>query len=235
MIAGKRRSIFKWALIAGVCILIIAGCDQTAADPTQHSDSSDYAAEEQALQVDLSCPKEKTYFDLWLSHYAVLDIDPGNGETIYLKYENPDLVAYAISIDPDGTVSNKGEEVNAAMIDYHGEAKHPNSNDCPVQTFDGSWELKATITGSCANDIVRIHIIEEWVDPVLESDCGDAISPGSGLFSAPELDLTFNLKDKIPSDAVELMGGGPFQASYTYYLWPEDTKLLIDPLVPDSD
>ncbi len=235
MSAGKHRSPIKWLLAATICSLILTGCGKTTAGPTQPANASNYSTQEQALVIDLSCPDEKTEFDLWLSHYEVLDIDEGDGETFYLKFENLDPVAFSFYMYPDGTVSNKEESINTAMIDYHGEARHPNSDDCPVQTFDGSWELKAIINGTCSNDIVRIQIKEEWVNPVLVSDCTGPIGPGIGLFSAPELDLTFRLKDEIPTDSLEIMAGGPFQARYTYYLWPFDAELLIDPLVPEDD
>jgi hypothetical protein len=79
-----------------------------------------------------------------------------------------------------------------------------------------------------------MHIKEEWIDPVLVSDCTGPISPGEGLYSAPELDLVFNLKEEVPSDSLEIMGGGPFQASYIYYLWPAGYQIPLVPLVPEK-
>ena len=119
-------------------------------------------------------------------------------------------------------------------IAYSGIANHPNSDTCPVQVFEGTWMMRGSITGSCKNDTVRIHIVEEWIDPTLESNCTGEISSGEGLFSAPELDLTFDLNDPYPSDFVEIGPGGPFQASYAYHLWVAGYELPIVPLVPEK-
>jgi hypothetical protein len=180
------------------------------------------------------CPTdEQTLYSLWYSHLAVIDVDAGDGETVYLKHENPDPVYFDIWISPDGSISNEGI-VREVEIPYHGTATHPNDDDCPVQTFDGSWILRATITGTCKNNTARIHITEEWVDPVLQSDCGEAVGPGPGLYSAPETDLVFKLNDEIPHDYIEIPAGGLFHAYYGYYLWPAGYDLPIVPLVPEK-
>ncbi len=67
---------------------------------------------------------------------------------------------------------------------------------------------------------------------MLVSDCPGPVSPGSGIYSAPELDMTFNLREVYPTDSLEIMGEGAFQANYTYYLWPADCDLPVIPLVP---
>jgi hypothetical protein len=94
--------------------------------------------------------------------------------------------------------------------------------------------MKATITGTCKNDVAKIHIIEEWVNPELHSSCGDAIGPGPGLYSAPELDLVFDLNDPYPADYVEIPEGGVFHATYAYHLWPAGYELPVVPLVPEE-
>ena len=181
-----------------------------------------------------SCPKdEDVLFSLWYSHLAVIDVDAGDGETIYLKHETPEPVFFDLWIFKDGSISNEGI-IREVEIPYHGTATHPNDDDCPIQTFDGVWVLRATITGSCKNNSAKIHITEEWVDPVLKSDCGDAVGPGPGLYSAPETDLVFNLKDQPPSDALEVPAGGMFKAYYGYYLWPAGYDLPLVPLVPEK-
>jgi hypothetical protein len=183
--------------------------------------------------IDLHCPEEKTLYSLWFSHYAVLDIDAGNGETFYLAFENTPPSFFDFWIEADGTIGNEGI-FREAPIGYQGTANHPNSDTCPVQTFEGSWQMRGKITGTCVNDIIRIHIIEEWIDPVLESDCGQSVSIGAGLYSAPELDLVFDLNDKYPSDSVEIPEGGPFHASYAYHVWLAGYDLPIVPLVPEE-
>jgi len=183
--------------------------------------------------LDLHCPEEKTLFSLWFSHYAVLDIDAGDGETFYLKFENTPPSFFDFWIEADGTVSNEGI-FREAPIGYQGTANHPNSATCPVQTFGGSWQMRGKITGTCVNDIVKIHIVEEWIDPILESNCVESVSPGPGIYSAPELDLVFDLNDEYPSDSVEIPEGGPFHASYAYHLWLAGYELPIVPLVPEE-
>jgi hypothetical protein len=185
-------------------------------------------------QIQLSCPEEDTLFSLWFSHFAVLDIDAGDGETFYLEFENIPPSYFDLWILPDGTISNDGI-FREAPVGYHGAANHPNDDDCPVQTFDGITQMRATITGTCANDRVQIHIVEEWIDPTLNSDCGSAIGPGPGLYSAPELDLVFDLNDQYPSDVVQIPEGGPFHATYAYYLWLAGYELPIVPLVPERE
>jgi hypothetical protein len=182
----------------------------------------------------LRCPKDdQALFSLWYSHLAVIDIDAGGGETFYLKHETPSPVFFDLWIFPDGSISNEGI-IREVVIPYHGTATHPNDDDCPVQTFDGSWRLRATITGMCKGNNAKIQITEEWIDPVLQSDCGTAASPGPGLYSAPETGLVFNLNDEIPSDSLEVPEGGPFHAYYGYYLWPAGYDLPLVPLVPEE-
>jgi hypothetical protein len=180
------------------------------------------------------CPKEDSLFSLWYSHYAAIDIGEEGGETFNLKFENIPPSFFDLWIYADGTISNEGI-IREAPIAYNGTANHPGSDDCPVQTFEGTWMMKATITGTCEKDIARIYIKEEWIDPVLVSDCTGPLSPGEGLFSAPELDLVFDLNDIYPADFVEGPSGGPFEASYGYHLWPAGYDLPIVPLVPERE
>jgi len=220
-----------------IIILVSAACSigggfvSPAATPTPTETYG--SAQEEPVTLDGHCPEEKTLFSLWFSHYAVLDIDVGGGETFYLKFENTPPSFYDFWIEADGTVSNEGI-FREAPIGYQGTATHPNDDNCPVQTFQGSWQMRAKISGTCNDDVVKIHIIEEWVDPVLDSDCVPGASPGPGLYSAPELDLVFNLQDEYPSDLVEIPEGGLFQASYAYHLWLAGYDLPIVPLVPEE-
>ena len=219
------RNKFFYFTISITLILLIGACSLFNFTKPAGDDSTDNK---------LRCPKdEQALFSLWYSHLAVIDVDAGDGETFYLKHETPDPVFFDLWIFPNGSISNEGI-IREVEIPYHGTATHPDSDDCPVQTFDGSWTLRATITGTCKNNTAKISITEEWVDPVLKSDCGDPASPGPGLFSAPETDLVFDLKDQPPSDALEVPAGGMFKAYYGYYLWPAGYDLPIVPLVPEK-
>lgn len=212
-------------------IILSSGCSSSSpqATPTPTEGVSQGADLPEVLE--LSCPDEKTLYNLWLSHLAVLNIDTGEGETFYLKEENIPPSYFQLWIEPSGTISTD-LIINITKIGYHGTATHPGDDDCPVQTFDGIWEMRATISGKCENDIVRLRITEEWINPELHSDCGDAIGPGPGLYSAPELDLVFDLSEDYPADGITIPEGGPFHASYDYHLYPMGFD--IPPLVPEQ-
>lgn len=163
------------------------------------------------------CPDELTLYDLWFSHLAVLDIGDGSGESMYLKFENIPPSRFQLWIDPSGNVTNENID-SYTQIGYEGVATHPGSNDCPEQLFSGIWGMQATISGTCKGDLVKLHIVEEWIDPALESSCGN-FPTAPGLYSAPELDLTFDLNETVPMDGIDAgVEGSPFYASYAYSL-----------------
>jgi hypothetical protein len=225
-----------------IICLVLAGCSPSKTQPipipipsaTPTPTPIAAAGGEEPGKPQLSCPKEDTLFSLWFDHLAVLDIDGGNGETIHLEEENIPPSFFDLWIYSDGTISNEGI-FREAPIGYHGTAIHPDDNDCPVQTFDGVTQMKGTITGTCKDNLVRIHIVEEWIDPTMNSDCGSGIGAGPGLYSGPELDLIFDLNDPYPSDGVQIPEGGSFYATYTYYLWLAGYELPVIPLVPERE
>lgn len=227
----RIKSVAFLSVLGILIILLISGCStppiQTTPTPTEVVGQGSGTPE----VLELSCPEEKTLYNLWLSHLAVLNIDAGEGETFYLKEENIPPSYFQLWIEPSGTISTD-LIINITKIGYHGTATHPGDDDCPVQTFDGIWEMRATISGKCENDIVRLRITEEWINPELHSDCGDAIGPGPGLYSAPELDLVFDLSEDYPADGITIPEGGPFHASYDYHLYPMGFD--IPPLVPEQ-
>jgi hypothetical protein len=227
----RIKSVAFLSVLGILIILLISGCStppiQTTPTPTEGVSQGADLPE----VLELSCPDEKTLYNLWLSHLAVLNIDAGEGETFYLKEENIPPSYFQLWIEPSGTISTD-LIINITKIGYHGTATHPKDADCPVQTFDGIWEMRATISGKCENDIVRLRITEEWINPELHSDCGDAIGPGPGLYSAPELDLVFDLSEDYPADGITIPEGGPFHASYDYHLYPMGFD--IPPLVPEQ-
>ncbi len=232
MVSEERiKSVASLLILGFLFIIICSGCSPPSpqATPTPTEGVSQGIDPPEVLE--LSCPDEKTLYNLWISHEAVLDIDAGDGETFYLKEENIPPSFFQLWIEPSGTISTD-LIINITEIGYHGTATHPGDDDCPVQTFDGIWEMRATISGKCENDIVRLRITEEWINPELHSDCGDAIGPGPGLYSAPELDLVFDLSEDYPADGITIPEGGPFHASYDYHLYPMGFD--IPPLVPEQ-
>lgn len=231
MVKGKSIP-FLFLIFSSLLILIISGCSPSKIQPTPTP--TILAGEVGPEQLMLSCPEDDTLFSLWFSHLEVLDINAGDGETFHLEYENIPPSFFDLWIYADGTVNNDGI-FQEAPIGYHGTANHPDDDDCPVQTFDGVNQIRATITGSCSNDTVRIHIVEEWVNPTLNNDCVSGAGPEPGLYSAPELDLVFDLNDVYPADYVQIPEGGPFYATYAYHLWPAGYELPVVPLVPEGE
>lgn len=213
-------------------LLIISACSTQAntgtAAPgaTAGQEDSDFDAQTPPR----TCPTEKTLYNLWFSHLSVIDIDAGGGETFYLKFENIPPSYFQLWINPSGKISTE-LIINITKISYQGTAIYPDDNYCPVQTYDGIWEMKAEISGVCEKGIVRLHIVEEWINPALHSSCGDWASP-PGLYSAPELNLTFDLSSDFPRDGITIPEGGMFHASYDYNLVPEGFELELVPLVP---
>jgi hypothetical protein len=210
-----------------VILLLLSSCSSpnTGVGPTLGFDLSPDDTE----KPDLKCPDEKTLYNLWLSHDEVLDVEDG-GEKFHLEWTNIPPSFFQLWINPSGTISTENI-VNNTDIGYHGTMIDPDNDDCPVATFDGVWELHAEIIGSCKNDIVYVHIEEEWINPVLQSDCGSSrLEPG--FYSAPELDLVFDLSEEYPSDGFTIPEGGLYHASYNYHLYPVGFDL--PPLVPDK-
>ncbi|MGB2963046.1 MAG: hypothetical protein WBB69_03580 [Anaerolineales bacterium] len=227
------KNFVSLTVLGSFFIFIMGACSPSGqqATPTPTKAFGSDGGDEDPPQ--LTCSSEKTLFNLWFSHLSVLDIDAGDGETFYLKFENTPPSYFQLWIEPSGEISTE-HTINETKIGYQGTFNHPDDDDCPVQTFDGIWEMKAAISGVCKNNIVNLHITEEWIDPELHSDCGDAIGPGPGLYSAPELDLVFDLSEDYPADGVTIPEGGPFHASYDYYLYPAEFEFEIPPLVPEQ-
>jgi len=238
MISQKRVQLFSSIIILSLLLsFLLSGCCPLFPLPKPKSTSTPTpvvaVGPGQTEVPEIACPDEKTLYSLWFSHLAVMDIDAGDGETFYLKFENIPPSYFDLWIEADGTISNEGI-LREAPIGYNGTANHPNDNDCPVQTFAGTWQMRATITGSCKNNVAKIRIKEEWIDPVLNSDCGGGEGSEPGLYSAPELDLVLDLSDPFPTDGIQIPEGGLFHASYAYVLYPAGYELPIVPLVPEQ-
>ncbi len=233
MISKGKVNSSGYLIILGLIIIFgLSACSNPAPQATPTPTLGFDLGSDGTEIPDIACPDEKTLFTLWFSHLAVLDIDMGDGETFYLKFENIPPSFFDLWIDADGTVTNEGI-FNETPIGYYGEANHPGDDDCPVQIFEGDWQMKAEINGICVNDTVTLHIKEEFLDSDLHSSCGDAIGPGPGLYSGPELDLTFDLNSDFPADGITIPEGGQFHASYDYALYPAGYELPVVPLTEE--
>ncbi len=236
MISKKRILILVSIIIISMVLTsLLSGCGGTSpgAVPTPTPTPLIGVGPHQPDVPELSCPDEKTLYSLWFSHLAELNIDVGEGNTVSLRFENIPPSLFDLWIESDGQISNEGI-FREAQISYNGTATHPNSANCPVQTFEGVWNMRAKISGTCTNDVARIHIIEEWVNPKLESDCVSSNKVGAGVYSAPELDLVFDLNDAYPSDSIKNLDDLFLQVDYAYHLYPAGYELPIVPLVPEE-
>ena len=233
IIKRKTHNVRSITILGFIIIILISACKNEGFQPTATPGlAAGQGEDEHAADIQLTrCPSEKTLVYLLMDHQAVLDIDAGDGETFYLKFENPPTSFFQVWIEPSGIVSNEGISI-PVDVNYHGTANHPNSEKCPEQTFDGVWSMQADIIGTCKNRTVVITIIEEWIDPILRSSCGDPPISGPGLISAPQLKLKFDLSETFPTDGITSPRGGPFYSSYWYFIVPAGDKLPIVPLVP---
>ena len=240
----RSKSFYTPLLI--IILFIFSACSASPSQPApQPTLGFDLSSDEVSptLGFDLSkdedespnllCPSERTLYTLFYSHLEVTDIDYGE-ETFYLKFTNTDVATeeeptfFQFWIEPSGIVSTE-HIINQIKIGYHGTANHPKSKSCPVQTFDGVWELKAEITGRCEEGFIYLHIKEEWVDPILHSDCGDAIGPGPGVYSAPVLDPIFDLSSNYPVYGISNPEDGMVHVNFAFNLSVNDNT--VPPLV----
>jgi len=233
---GKRCFDVLFSLLLAVLFLISGACRSIRFNgdevPTrgEKEEESGFGTREQALSG--SCPDPGEMMYLWFSHFSVLDQDFGGGETFHLEFENQPPSHFRLSFNQQGEiVEPEPQYIN--KIGYYGKATHPNSSDCPIQIFDGAWELTAELSGTCQDGQVDLHIEELWLEPQLKSSCGhlDAVP---GITSAPELDLRFDLNEAGPMDGL-IVGtrDSVFYANYSYQLSPSDA-LEIVPLIPDQ-
>jgi hypothetical protein len=235
MISKGKLPYFQYLILLGLIIIfILSGCSPPAGQGTETpgaaAGNNDNGSDVQVTPG--TCPPEGTFYNLYVDHLAVEQFDLGNGETFYLKFENIPQEVFPVEVGPMGLLTN--ENYNYPIkISYQGTATHPNDNDCPVQTFEGIWEMQADISGLCQKGIVYLEIKEEWISPVLHSSCGDPPGEVPETVSAPELELVFDLSEDFPHDGIEIPEGGYFHATYQYTLLPLGENDL--PLAPLPD
>ncbi len=222
------------SLCCGFLILGLAACNSPGADsndPEVEATETQVGGQGGELDRSGKCPAEKTLYELSYSHLQELTIPPG-GDEIVMKFENDPPTYFLFWINPSGQVSDDGG-MTRNLINVEGSAKTP-SDECPVQQISGVWELTARITGTCKDGVVKIHVIEEYVNPELEGSCGKPII-FPGTYSAPEVDLTFNIGDPMATDGLTYgESGSGYYLSLGYQLFPS-TMELIPTLSPPSD
>ena len=236
MISKGKFPNSRFLIILGlVTIFIISACSP----PTGQETATPGAAagqDENGSDVQLpsgTCPSEGAFYNLYVNHLTVEQFDHGDGETFYLKFENLPHEVFPVEVGPLGIFTN--EDYNYPIkISYQGTATHPNDADCPVQTFEGIWEMQAEISGLCQEGFVYLEIKEEWIRPVLHSSCGDPPGEVPETVSAPELELVFDLREDFPQDGINIPEGGYFHATYHYTLLPlGENDLPVAPLKGD--
>jgi len=236
MISKGKYPNSRYLIILGlVIIFIISACSP----PTGQGTTTPGAAtgqDENGFDIQIqpgTCPPEGTFYNLFVNHRAIMDLDLGDGETFYMKWENLPQVVFPVEVGPLGIFTN--ENYNYPIkISYQGTATHPNDSECPVQTFEGIWEMQAEISGLCLEGIVYMEIKEVWIKSDLHSDCDDPIGGSPESVSAPELELEFDLSEDFPQDRITIPEGGVFHATYHYTLLPlGEDELPLAPLIKD--
>jgi hypothetical protein len=180
----------------------------------------------------LPCPEENTLFYLGYDHTLVMDPSPlAHFEEISVP--PGELYFY---IDANGKVSTEGI-VNELDLTTTGWIKSPDSNDCPITNYEGTYPLRVDISGSCKNGNVHLVVKGQRIDYNLYADCPSAhIDPGLGPKSAPEMDHTFKIVEEGDVYKIENPMAGPISFTYMWVLVPgEPGELPILPLVPTLD
>jgi len=217
----KKSSSPYWIILGLVIILMISACSPPDGQGTETPIAA-AGQDDSGFDLQLppgTCPPEGTFYNLYVDHLAVLQFDTGDGETFYLKFENIPQGYFPVYFGPLGIITNDNYSY-PIEISYQGTFTHPNDEDCPVQTFEGIWEMQAEISGLCQEGIAYLGVKEEWINPVLHSSCGDPPGIVSETVSAPELEVEFNLSEDFPRDGIKIPEGGLFHATYQYTFLP---------------
>jgi hypothetical protein len=241
MFRGRLFSIRRIgsSLFYVLLILGLTACNRRAFDADDReeaitggeSDEVELGQLEQALWTG-ECP-QKELFGLKYDHEYVLNMsEPGEGSELHLEWNEEEPAVFSIHFDVSGKVSNDELGDEPVNIIVEGWVKTSDS-DCPIAYLDGIWPLTADIQGTCKDGIVKLHVTEHFEDVTLNSTCDGVAGPGPGLYSAPEVDLTFDLSVPMTNDGI--MYGSRDSHVYAFY-WYELSKdsLELVPLVPDS-
>jgi len=226
---ARRRMLIR--LCCGFLILGIAACnlpDTGADDPEPtvaggESQDVELGQQEQALKKG-ECPEPDSMYELVYDHEMVLNSPDVEDISFHFEWEEEAPAIFNVWFDDSGKVDNI-DLTNTATINVSGW--HTTASDeCPINYIEGAWPLTADITGTCKKGIVKLHVTEHFEDVTLTGSCGDPIGPGPGLYSAPELDLVFDLS--IPRTNDGIMSGSRDSVFYAFY-WYELTR-FFEPL-----
>jgi hypothetical protein len=214
----------------------LAACSGTQINPTVtplSNENGDSGEGQNVIGPIGPCPENATKYILKYTHHAILDVDPGTGETIYMVWENIPPSDIYLWIDEENavTIAKDQENIN---VQVNGEAHYPDSKNCPTQNLFGVWELSTDLIGACANGMVEMTVTHQWVNSDLESSCGEISNLASSISSAPQHNLFFKLGDEFPAAQKKYGEGTMFEASYSYH-FVRDKDFLEIQLLPDTD
>jgi hypothetical protein len=234
----RDRSAKTFILFFLICVLCFCtgACNGTLADSTQTPssiDDEDSDQDQNEIGPIGNCPKYATKYILKYSHHAVLDIDPGTGETFYMVWENIPPSDIYLWIDEENavTIAKDQENIN---VQVDGEAHYPDNKNCSVQNLFGVWNLRTDLRGECANGMVDITVSHQWINSDLESSCGEISKFASSISSAPEHHLFFNLADEFPAAQKKYGEGTMYEASFSYHFVRDKDFIEVQSLL-DTD
>jgi hypothetical protein len=214
------------SLCCGFLILGLTACNMPgtgAVDPEPtavggEAQDAELGQQEQALKKG-ECPEPAAIYDLIYDHEMVLNSPDVEDVSFHFEWEEQEPAEFRIYFGESGKVDNIDIQ-NTVTINVSGW--HTTSSDeCPINYIQGAWPLTADIQGTCKKGIVKLHVKEHFEDVTLTGSCGDPVGPGPGTYSAPELDLTFDLS--IPRTNDGIMSGSRDDMFYAFY-WYELTR-----------
>jgi hypothetical protein len=227
-----RMLVMLWC---GFLILGLAACNLPSAgvddpEPTVtggESQDIELEQQEQALRKG-ECPEPDSMYELVYDHELVLNSPDVEDMSYHFEWEEKQPADFNVWFYDSGRVDNI-DLTNPVTINVSGWVK-TGDDDCPINYIHGAWPLTADIQGTCKKGIVTLHVEEHFEDVTLTGSCGDPLGPGPGLYSAPEVDLTFDLSIPMTNDGI--MGGSRDSMMYLKY-WYElklPDKLDLVPL-----
>jgi hypothetical protein len=189
----------------------------------------DLNQEGQALQKG-DCPVEE-FYDLMYDHEVILTSGQSGAGEVRLEWNEEEGSSFPVWFDRSGKVTNEGLP-NEVIVDLSGWVK-VGTDECPVNYITGTWPFTAQIMGTCKRGIVKLEVVEQIQENKMNGSCEDIPFTGVGPYSAPELELSFDLSDPMTNDGIRSGSkDGPLFLFYWYELRPSETSLKPVPIVP---
>ena len=197
---GMLISLCCGFLIFGLSACNSPGTGEDNPEPTLvggEAQEVELGQQEQTLKKG-ECPKVDSMYELLYDHEVVLNSPDVGDVSFHFEWEEREPSSFNFFIGTDGKVRNA--IMNGAIIKVSGWHTTP-SKECPINYIQGSWILRANISGTCQDGIVTMKVLESFSSDELTGSCGDPISV-PGRTKAPELTLTFDLSEPESTDGI---------------------------------